>query len=184
MKGKMLALLLLVVQLGILGGLAGKYWYDRQTRPRFWVKTEPVDPELPVRGRYVALRVSLPADGFQPPALTPQQTEDPKSRPESYRVRLRMVPYGQKLMAEVEPAKYSDYNPDGHYGRIAAATGPAWQVTLDEPVLFFFPEKAKDPSRLQPGEELWVEATLPRKGPLRPLRLGIKKEGILKPLSD
>jgi hypothetical protein len=46
-----------------------------------------------------------------------------------------------------------------------------------EPVLFFIPDTAKDPTPLARGDELWVLATIPRKGPPRPLALGIKKVG-------
>ncbi|MCZ6514734.1 MAG: hypothetical protein O6850_02600 [Acidobacteria bacterium] len=30
--------------------------------------------------------------------------------------------------------------------------------------------------------QLWAEVTLPRQGPPRPIRLGVKKEGLLTPL--
>ena len=36
-------------------------------------------------------------------------------------------------------------------------------VALSEPVAFFLPEHAIDPSRRQPGEELWIEVTAPEK---------------------
>jgi hypothetical protein len=38
-----------------------------------------------------------------------------------------------------------------------------------------------DPSIRAPGEELWVEVTLPRRGPPRPIRLGVKKDGVMIP---
>jgi hypothetical protein len=53
---------------------------------------------------------------------------------------------------------------------------------LSEPVAFFIPEHAKDPSIRAAGEELWVEVSVPRKGPPRPIRLGVKKDGVLTPL--
>lgn len=56
-----------------------------------------------------------------------------------------------------------------------------WLVWLD-PIACFIPERVEDPSRRAPGEELWVEVTLPRKGPLRPIRLAVKKDGKLQPL--
>jgi len=56
------------------------------------------------------------------------------------------------------------------------------KLYVNEPVAFFIPEHANNPARLNPGEELWVEVTVPKKGPPRPLRLGIKKDGILTPL--
>jgi hypothetical protein len=35
---------------------------------------------------------------------------------------------------------------------------------------------------LKPNEETRLEVTVPAKGPPRPIRLGIKKEGVLTPL--
>jgi len=35
---------------------------------------------------------------------------------------------------------------------------------------------------LQAGEEMWIEVTLPAKGPPRPLRVGVKTGGIIKPV--
>jgi hypothetical protein len=77
-------------------------------------------------------------------------------------------------------------------GRLVAHTDPkgtqlVWRRNADlwvltEPVAFFIPEHAPDPSRRQPGEELWVEVSVPANGPPRPLRLGVKKDGVLTPL--
>jgi hypothetical protein len=53
---------------------------------------------------------------------------------------------------------------------------------LDSPLAYLIPEHVADPSRRPSGEELWVEVTLPRKGPPRPIRLGVKKDGTLAPL--
>jgi hypothetical protein len=55
-------------------------------------------------------------------------------------------------------------------------------VVLNEPLAYFIPEHAVDPSRRAPGEELWVEVTIPRAGAPRPIRLGVKKDGVLTPL--
>jgi hypothetical protein len=59
------------------------------------------------------------------------------------------------------------------------AGGP-WM--MQDPVAFFIPEHVPDPSRPAPGEELWVEVSVPRQGPPRPLRLALKKDGVLTPL--
>ena len=48
---------------------------------------------------------------------------------------------------------------------------------------YFLPEHKNGPILRNRGEELWIEATIPRKGPPRPIRLGIKKNGVLTPLS-
>ncbi len=59
-------------------------------------------------------------------------------------------------------------------GELAAA--------LSEPVDFFLPEHAVDPSWRKAGEELWVEVTVPAKGPPRPIRLAVKRGATFTPL--
>ncbi len=97
--------------------LAGKYALDRERLPRQWVKCLPIDPSLPLRGRYLSLRLEMPG----------------------------------KTAPEVVP--------------------------------FFISDTAEDPTRhRQPGEEVWVEVTVPPEGLPRPIRLGIKKDGVISPL--
>jgi hypothetical protein len=57
----------------------------------------------------------------------------------------------------------------------ATPTGDLWR--LQSSVAFFLPPQVADPSRRPPGEQLWVEVTLPAEGPPRPIRLGVKREG-------
>ena len=118
MKALYRSLLVMVAQLALVLALVAQYAWDRAHDPRGWFQAQPYDPELPIRGRYVSLRVlRLPKD--------------------------------------------HDF------------------VT---PVAFFIPEHVPDPSRRPPGEELWVEVSLPAAGPPRPVRLGVKKDGVIKPL--
>ena len=42
--------------------VSGKLLYDRSTCPRVWVKTAQWDPNLPIRGRYLALRLEPERD--------------------------------------------------------------------------------------------------------------------------
>ena len=149
-------LLLAALHCAMVLSLAGKYAYDRERLPRVWAKTAPVDPNLPVRGRYASLRVEVePAaalqDGLQFCRLAVRESH------------LMAIPddagSGQQVM------------------RTRSGT-----AVLREPVAFFLPEHAADPTRLQTGEELWVEVSVPSAGPPRPLRLAVKKEGQLKPL--
>ncbi|QOY90832.1 GDYXXLXY domain-containing protein [Paludibaculum fermentans] len=57
------SLILAALQCGIVLSMGGKLLYDRATCPRVWVKTAPYDPSLPLRGRYLALRLtSQPGD--------------------------------------------------------------------------------------------------------------------------
>ena len=105
-------LIVAALHVAIVASLGAKLLIDRSTRPREWLRVLPVDPDSPLRGRYVRLRL--------------------EGRPEV--------------------------------------------------LAFFIPEHVPDPSVRAPGEELWVEVTLPRKGAPRPIRLGVKKDGVLTPL--
>jgi hypothetical protein len=42
---------------------------------------------------------------------------------------------------------------------------------------------ATDPTVLKRGQELWIEVTVPSKGPPRPLQLAVKDNGVWKPLA-
>ena len=53
--------------------------------------------------------------------------------------------------------------------------------TNQQRVLFFVPEHTLPFERVR-TTELWAEVTIPRKGPPRPIRLGVKKDGRLEPL--
>ncbi len=86
--------------------------------------------------------------------------------------------------------KTAPYDPDhwlrGRYVRFRVENCPPvnceqnWQA-----LAFYIPEHVPDPSIRAVGEELWVEASIPRKGPLRPIRLGVKKDGgPIQPLRD
>lgn len=105
-------LLVAGLHVALTATLGAKLLIDRATRPRVWVHVLPVDPDSPLRGRYVRLRVK-------------------------------------------------DSN---------------------ERLAFFIPEHIPDPSIRAADEELWAEVTLPRKGPPRPIRLAVKKDGVLTPL--
>ena len=54
---------------------------------------------------------------------------------------------------------------------------------LLEPINFYLPSGAKSPFPLAKGSELWVEVTVPPKGPPRPLNLALSNNGQWQPLS-
>ena len=66
-------------------------------------------------------------------------------------------------MSERDPDK-TGYRPEGAHVRFVQRQDRRLAV-LEQPVAFFIPEHVPDPSRRGLGEELWVEVTLPRKGP-------------------
>ena len=143
-----------VLQCLIVLSVAGKYAAERERLPRAWAKTGPVDPNLPVRGRYVRLRLEVEGSGL--PAFGSVQLHAQDGR----------------LVAT--PAAITT--------GLLVNGGPNPHPFLVEPVAFFIPEHASDPSRRAPGEELWVEVSVPPKGMPRPLRLVVKKDGVLTPL--
>lgn len=142
------ALIVAAVQITLLLGIWAKYQYERTTLPRAWVRSAPFDPYLPLRGRYVSLRLLLD-----------------ESRPEHTRhMRGHLtVRDGQLVLVPDEK------------GRVGAWQG-AQGLMLDQPVLYFIPDDAKDPSQVKPGEELWVEVSVPPEGPPRPVRLEVRQK--------
>lgn len=146
----------------LVGTLGLKLLADRARLPRAWARTLPFDPDLPIRGRYVRLRLEVPlaAGGAG-------------SRAGEYRsVSLRTA--GDRLEGVLDDGGPVDVRLD------SSATGPV--AVLNEPIAFFIPEHIPDPSLRRPGEELWAEVTVPRRGPPRPIRLAVRENGVLTPL--
>jgi hypothetical protein len=162
-------LIVAVVHVLIVCSLGAKLVVDRARCPRVWVKTASYDPNLPIRGRYVNLRIVVDAPEAKPAEV--HKSPDGKdtwmtSVPERARLDVR----DGKLLAipdEAGSVYYSSVNRNSQSGEIA----------IDEPVAFFIPDTAQDPTRRKPGEELWAEVTVPRKGPPRPISLAVKNGG-------
>jgi hypothetical protein len=162
-------LLLGAIQIAIVLSLGGKLLYDRATRPRVWVLCQVYDPDLPIRGRYLSQRLQFPAEGFT-------YHEPGKNEMEWYINKnwaYLEVRNGQ-LIAKPEGSGAGEWviirkNKDG----LVAIS--------DDPALYFIPDTANIPA-LKPGEEMWIEVTIPSKGPPRPIRIGVKKNGVIAPL--
>ncbi len=54
---------LLILQLRVVSSIAGKYLYQRWRCPRVWTRAAAIDPNLPMRGRYLSLQLTV--DGCQ-----------------------------------------------------------------------------------------------------------------------
>lgn len=156
-------LLLALLQAGLVLGLGGQLLVERALRPRGWLRTEPVDPNLPIRGRYISLRLVAPA-----PSLRGSET-----------ALIRLVVRDGRLQA----IGAADHPPQ------ASAPLTAWMhseagttlAALDQPLAFFLPPDVPDPSARAVAsagtERLWVEVTLPSQGLPRPIRLGTSRQG-------
>lgn len=166
------------LHLAIVASLGGKLLWDRAHRPRAWVMTAPVDPTLPIRGRYLSLGLEVPLAGLppDPPKVNGVQVPTHARR----FVLVRLVPEGSLLRAAYLGEAFGSGSALGNQeaGTVDMIQGQPY-VRLQEPVLFFIPEKVQDPSSRSRDQELWVEVTLPRRGPPRPIRLGIRQNGIM-----
>lgn len=154
------SLVIAFVHLLIVLSLGGKFLMDRATRPRVWISVAPIDPDLPIRGRYVMLSPHVEA-----PPLPERE-------------------YGARAHLEVRDGKLfavPDQNGSVSYWR----RNPESPAVLQETIPFFIAEHAQDPSFRRKGEELWAEVTVPRKGLPRPIRLGVKRpeSGRIEPLN-
>ncbi|HVO94726.1 MAG TPA: hypothetical protein VMT22_17885 [Terriglobales bacterium] len=152
-----------VAHIALVASLGGKLLYDRAMRPRIWVRAAPYDPTLPIRGRYVSLQLVV-----EPRGLREQKSGDQWPAPQSVTLRSDQ----DRLVAEVIPN--TGYEASDVHVLYVQRRGEKLAV-LDQPCAFYIPEHIADPSVRPEGEQLWVEVTIPRKGPPRPIQLGVKK---------
>jgi hypothetical protein len=145
-------LLLALMHIAMVFTVAGKYYVDRTSLPRVWTQAVPFDRSLTIRGRYVRLQLAVEERG-----LTGGMAF--------------LAAENGKLVAIPAGAPSSQYVTQ-HNGR--------W--VLAEPVSFFIPGHAAVLSPNGQGEELWAEVSVPRTGAPRPIRLGVKRNGVLTPL--
>ena len=182
---------LLILQLLIVSSIAAKYFYERATCPRVWTRAAAYDPELLMRGRYLSLQLTV--DGCGSTLPTAKDAEFPRNingipSGNNFSIRAantvwfqaKIVVRDNKLIAIRVPE--SDVTTPTQ--TVAAWPGaPCDQMNLSNPVDFYISENAVDPTRLKTGQQLWIEVTLPPKGPPRPLQLALKDNGAWRPLA-
>jgi hypothetical protein len=184
------SLALLIIQLLLVSFVAGRYLYQRWTCPRVWTRTVAYDPELVMRGRYLQTQLTVDGCGSTLPsakhAIFPRDVNG-AVRPGPYMVRpagtvsfqaeLKVI--DNKLIAvQIEDPRRADRGQS-----VSALPGsPCDQLRLDQPVDFYIAEHTQSPLPLKAGQELWIEVTLPTKGPPRPLQLALKNNGAWEPL--
>jgi hypothetical protein len=156
-------LVLAAVHAALVGSLGLKLLADRARLPRGWVESQPFDPSTPLRGRYVRLGLVIPLSN-------PDTTRGPYAEA-GVRLELR----GDRVVGSIDDSVVSP--------RVQLRRDQGrWSARLAQPVAYFIPEHVPDPSVRPSGEELWAEVTIPKKGPPRPIRLGVMKDGRLTPL--
>jgi hypothetical protein len=192
MKISKTSIILLVIQLALVSSIAGKYFYQRSTCPRAWTRAAAYDPNMVMRGRYLSLRLTV--DGCQstlPSALraTFPRNADGTTKPTGYTVNDDHFPITFRANLKVEKNKLlairipeADLRSKGV--NVTAMPGsPCDALRLQQPVDFYIAEHAAEPTALRQGEELWIEVTVPPKGPPRPLQLALNDNGAWKPLA-
>jgi hypothetical protein len=148
------SLAVLLVQLLLALAVTGKLGWDRATLPRAWARVVPVDPDDPFRGRYVRLWVDA--------------VDRRESGREEASGRVEFAVADGQLVAR-DPTGWSGL------GVLQPPPAGARGVVVSEAMAFFIPEHVADPSRLQAGQELWVEVSVPSRGLPRPLRIQVRR---------
>jgi hypothetical protein len=185
------SLWLLVIQLAIVSSVAAKYLYQRWTCPRAWTLSTAYDPESVLRGRYLSVQVTV--DGCRstlPSAEQAGMARDLNGVPtgkkftirgeQVVRFPARLKVLDGKLIAIRVPESESEFGAQ----MVTAQPGSnCSEMRLESPVDFYIPEHAADPTPVKRGQELWIELTIPPKGPPRPLQLAMKDNGVWRPLA-
>ncbi|HKT60509.1 MAG TPA: hypothetical protein VJQ46_10670 [Gemmatimonadales bacterium] len=156
-------LLLAAAHAALVGSLGLKLLADRARLPHGWARTQPFDPSTPLRGRYVRLALEIPLANLD------------TTRGAYAEFGVRVDVRGDRIVGAIDDSITSPRVQLRH-------DSDRWSARLSQPVAFFIPEHVPDPSVRPAGEELWVELTVPRRGPPRPIRLGVMRGGQLTPL--
>ena len=141
-----------IIHAAIVLSVWANYAWQQRNLPRAWTKAVPYDPYDLLRGRYVQIRITT--------------LVDPGTHPDGGAGKGRLFVQGGRL--HLQPAECCVLFLSG---RLNGA-----EVTLTDPVRFYIPEGIPDPSRLEPGDELWVELSVPADAAPRPVQLARKKK--------
>jgi hypothetical protein len=175
-------LILLVVQMVFVLSIAGKYLYERKTLPRIWVRAGQFDPNLPLRGRYLALQPEIDACGLpRDPARLSEPFHDYNRRDSlAYREFSTTLEARNGKLVAIDAGKRK--NPGEVQRLIVRENRPCDRAFLSEAIDFFIPDSARTPFPLKPRQELWVEVTVPQVGPPRPIQLALSDASGFHPL--
>jgi len=184
------SLALLIVQLALVSTIAAKYLYQRWSCPRVWTRAAAIDPQSPMRGRYLALELTV--DGCQSTLPSAKDANFPRDvngavQPGPYVLRPQTIDFhaNLKVVNNTLVAVRIEGQEDSNAGEevVGTASSPCNQMQLASSTDFFISDTAQSPLPLKPGQELWIEVTVPPKGPPRPMQLALKDNGTWKPLN-
>lgn len=184
------SLVVLIAQLVLVSSVAAKYLYERWKCPRVWTRASGYDPELAMRGRYLSLQLTVDGCGSTLPSA--KEVEFPRDaagavQPGHYSIAAQPVTFRAELNVERRILKATriidDESGTKGQGVLARPGAPCDAMRLEEPVNFYISEHARDPLPLKARQELWIEVTVPPKGPPRPVQLALKQNGEWRPLA-
>jgi len=190
MKFARVSIAMLVIQVIIVSSIGLKYLYQRATCPRVWTRAAAYDPSLVMRGRYLSLQ--LTADGCSSTLPTAKNAQFPRNingvPNGNFNVNASQTVWFQAKLAvkdnRLTVIRVTDSENTAGTQTVSAPPGASCdQLRLAQPVDFYIAEHADDPTFLKRGQELWIEVTVPPKGPPRPLQLALKDNGAWKPLA-
>lgn len=190
MKLAKASITLLILHLAIVSSVAAKYLYERVRCPRVWTRTTAYDPALVMRGRYLSLRLFVDGCDSALPAASNarfgRNTGVPVGKtfnihaPDTAWFEANLAVKDNKLVALRAPQSESSTATRTVSVPLGAGCDQEYLVA---PVDFYIAEHAADPTWLKPGQELWIEVTVPPRGPPRPLQLALKNRDAWKPLA-
>lgn len=183
------SLAVLAIQIVLVSTIAAKYLFQRWHCSRVWARTAIYDPSLVMRGRYLSMQLMV--DGCQSTLPSAKQAQFPRNltgvpNGRDFSVAGGQVVFSAKLAVKdnkLVAIRIPDTE-DSAQGENVFATGgaPCDQMRLAEPVNFYIAESAQSPWPAKPGQELWVEVTVPPHGLPRPIQLALKYNGAWRPL--
>jgi hypothetical protein len=167
------AIVVALIQVLIVCSLGAKLLYDRSTRPQVWFKTARYDPNLPIRGRYLGLQVEL---------NDPRPAEQ-VAKKFGVTDRYAWMGFGQECGSIVardgKPVVVFDNSPAWDCDNLQLSrwrtTDGVMHLRLEEPLLFFIPDTAKDPRG--PAKKFGCWLRFRARGRRGRLRWGLRRRG-------
>lgn len=183
------AILLTLIQCVLVLTIAGKYAYERKVCPRVWTRSANVDPNSPLRGRYLVLSPEIDACGLKAgegpnrgdsngrPGSDPQAIQ--VQPPQFHYWRAKVIARQGKLVAVEMP----DSTPSSTLVNVFQEKNkPCDRASIQSGIDYYIPDTAKWPPELGAHDSLWIEVTVPPAGPPRPIQLAVSRNGVFTPM--
>jgi hypothetical protein len=168
MSPAMKGVTVLAVQMALVLSVAAKYGWERKECSQVWARAGQYDPDLPLRGRYLALNLTIDSCGLPRNEESGSRFDSADGRHVNYSWVVTTMVKDGKLVARA----WDKVSAVPTEEVIAAETTPCAQAILSDGTEFFVSEKAKLPE-LKKGQELWALVTVPPQGPPRPVELAV-----------